>query len=64
MALPLVHHGRVCAEPEAVLHGRRARGRRELLIQWKGLRTADATWMDLEEFQRLYLVFQLEDQQQ
>jgi hypothetical protein len=61
-ALPPVHHGRACAEPETVLHGRIARGRRELLVQWKGLQAAAATWTDLAEFRRLYSAFQLEDE--
>jgi hypothetical protein len=56
-ALPPVHHGRACAEPEAVLRGRIARGRPKLLVQWKGLQAADATWTDLAEFRRLYPVF-------
>jgi hypothetical protein len=47
--LPPVHHGRACAEPEAVLRGRMARGCRELLMQWKGLPMADVTWTDWEE---------------
>jgi hypothetical protein len=62
LALPPVHHGRVCAEPKVVLRCRMARGRRELLIQWKGLRAVDATWTDLEEFRHLYPAFQLEDE--
>jgi hypothetical protein len=61
-ALPPVHHGRACAEPETVLHGRIARGRRELLVQWKGLQAAAATWTDLAEFRHLYSAFQLEDE--
>jgi hypothetical protein len=32
LALPPVRDGRACAEPETVLHGRLAWGRRELLV--------------------------------
>jgi hypothetical protein len=56
-SLPPVHHSRACAEPETVLRGRLARGRRELLVQWKGLPAAGATWTDRAEFQRLYPSF-------
>jgi hypothetical protein len=31
-------------------------------VVWTGLSAADATWMDLEEFKRLYPDFQLEDE--
>jgi hypothetical protein len=60
--LPPIHHGRACAELEAVLRGRMARGCRELLMQWKGLPMADVTWTDWEELRCLYPTFQLEDQ--
>jgi hypothetical protein len=39
-----------------------ARGRREVLMQWKGQPAAKETWPDLEEFQKLYPAFQLEDE--
>jgi hypothetical protein len=45
-----------------VLCGRIARGHRELLVQWKGLHAADATWTDLAKFRRRYPTFQLEDE--
>jgi hypothetical protein len=61
-ALPPVHHGRACAEPKAVLHGKAARGHRELLIQWKGLQATNATWRDLAEFRSMYPRFQLDDE--
>jgi hypothetical protein len=32
------------------------------LVQWTGQPAAEATWIDLEEFQRLYHDFQLEDE--
>jgi hypothetical protein len=52
-SLPPVRHGHACIEPEIVLRGRLVRGRRELLIQWKGLPAAEAAWTDKAEFQRL-----------
>jgi hypothetical protein len=61
-SLPPVRHGHACIEPEIVLRGRLVRGRRELLIQWKGLPAAKATWTDRAEFQRLYPSFQLVDE--
>jgi hypothetical protein len=60
--LPVIRHGRACLEPEKVLKSRMARGRHELLVSWKGQTAASATWMDLEEFHRLYPTFQLKDE--
>jgi hypothetical protein len=60
-ALPPVRHDRVYAAPASVLHGSLARGRYELLVQWKGLPVAEATWTNLVDFQHLYPSFQLED---
>jgi hypothetical protein len=50
-----------CAEPGQVRRYRLAQGRREVLVQWKGLPPAEAAWTTLEEFQKLYPKFQLED---
>jgi hypothetical protein len=47
--------------PHAVVRGHLARGRRELLVQWVGLDPSSASWVDLEEFRRLYPSFKLED---
>jgi len=41
-ALPPIPHGRVCVQPERMLHSRLARDRLELLVQWKGRLYADA----------------------
>jgi hypothetical protein len=60
--LTVIKHGRACPEPDKVLKSRLARGRHELLMAWKGQATTSATWMDLEEFRRLYPAFQLEDE--
>jgi hypothetical protein len=60
-ALPPVHHGRVCAKPEAVLRGRVARGRHELLVQSKSV--GCERYMDqLGRLSRLYPAFQFEDE--
>jgi hypothetical protein len=62
LVLPPVKNGRACAQPEAVIRARLARGRQELLVQWRGQLAAEATWMDRQEFQHLYPQFQLEDE--
>jgi hypothetical protein len=53
--LPHIHHGRACLEPAEV------RGHVEFLVQWAGQSVAAATWIDMEEFQRLYPSFKLAD---
>lgn len=60
--LPPVKHGQICPEPGAVLKSRLVQGQHELLIHWKGRAAADASWMTLQEFRRLYLSVQLEDE--
>jgi hypothetical protein len=60
--LPPIHHGRACLEPEMVFKSRLARGRHELLVQWKGQAAADSSWMALDEFRSLFPAFQLEDE--
>jgi hypothetical protein len=57
-----MRHGRTCTEPEAVLRARLAQGHREVLVQWKGLPAAEATWTDLEGFTRIYPSFQLAEE--
>jgi hypothetical protein len=47
---PLVQHRCVLIEPEMVLRGRLARGRKHVLVRWKGAPTSEAAWVDLEEF--------------
>jgi hypothetical protein len=59
---PPLQHGRVLVQPEAVLKGRLARGRREVLVRWKGAPAAESSWVDLEEFREQFPDFQLEDE--
>jgi hypothetical protein len=52
--LPPIRHGRACIEPMTVEKSRITRGKLEVLVQWKGLAAAEASWMPLEEFRKLY----------
>jgi hypothetical protein len=54
-----IQHGRACLKPAGVTKSKLARRRHELLMQWKGLSAADATWVDLDEFRHAYPYFQL-----
>jgi hypothetical protein len=54
-----VQHGRVLSEPDRVLQGRLARGRRQLLVRWKGAPASETARVDLEDFVQQYPVFQL-----
>jgi hypothetical protein len=60
--LPQVHHGRACLEPAEVIKSRLAWGCRELYVRWTGQTTADAAWMDFDDFRRTYPSFQLADE--
>jgi hypothetical protein len=42
-SLPSICHGRACFEPATVIKSRLARGWHELLVNWKGQSTIDAT---------------------
>jgi len=57
-----LQHGRVVPEPEAVLKSRLARGHLEFLVQWKGAPATETSWVNCDEFQRLFPKFQLEDE--
>jgi hypothetical protein len=59
--LPMIQHGHVVVEPEAVLQGRIARGQREVLVRWKGVPAAESSWVPLEAFREQFPDFQLED---
>jgi hypothetical protein len=60
--LPPIRHGRACLTPQVVVRGRLARGHRESMVQWVDLDLSSASWVDLDEFQRLYLSYKLEDE--
>jgi hypothetical protein len=61
-ALSTIRHGCACLKPAKVVKSRLARGHHEVLVQWMGLSAADASWVDLDEFRKLYPAFQLEDE--
>jgi hypothetical protein len=61
-ALSTIHHGCACLKLAKVVKSRLARGHHEVLVQWMGLSAADASWVDLDEFRKLYPTFQLEDE--
>jgi hypothetical protein len=60
--LPPLEHGRVVIQPEKVLQGRLARGRREVLVRWAGTPAAESSWVDLDIFREQFPAFQLEDE--
>jgi hypothetical protein len=60
--LPPLQNGWVLVEPEKVLKSRIARGRRQLLVRWKGAPAAESAWVELEDFVQQYPDFQLEDE--
>jgi hypothetical protein len=57
-----IKHGQACVVPEEVSKSHLARGRRQLLVRWKGQDTASSSWVDVEEFQSLYPTFELTDE--
>jgi hypothetical protein len=59
--LPPIRHGHFCIEPRMVEKSIVVRGKLEVLVRWKGLVAAEALWMPLEEFRKLYPSFQLAD---
>ena len=61
-SLPPLQHGRAVPEPEAVIRSRLARGQREVLVQWKEAPPTEMSWVQLDEFHRLFPKFQLEDE--
>jgi hypothetical protein len=60
--LPPICHGQACIEPMAVEKSKITRGKLEVLVKWKGLAAAEASWMPLDEFCKLYPSFQLADE--
>jgi hypothetical protein len=61
-ALPPLQNGRVLVQPEKVLKGRLARGRRQILVRWKGAPPSESAWVDLDDSVQQYPDFQLEDE--
>ncbi|TKW34406.2 hypothetical protein SEVIR_2G307401v4 [Setaria viridis] len=59
--LPPIGHGRALPVRAAVVHARPTKTSWELLVQWEGRATAEATWEDLTAFKERYPTFQLED---
>jgi hypothetical protein len=59
--LPMIQHGHVVVEREAVLQGHIARGQRELLVRWQGVPAAESSWVPLVDFREQFPDFQLED---
>jgi hypothetical protein len=51
----------ISAVSVTVVKSRLARGHHELLVCWKGLASSESSWVDLEDFQKAYPSFQLED---
>jgi hypothetical protein len=61
MSHPQIYNGAVMPEPEHILHSCLTRGDHQLLVHWKGVTTASATWEDADSFINRYPGFQLED---
>jgi hypothetical protein len=62
MSHPQIYNGAVMPEPEHILHSCLTRGDHQLLVHWKGVTTASATWEDADSFINRYPGFQLEDE--
>jgi hypothetical protein len=57
-----IKNGRSCVEPAAAIKSKLDRGRRLLLIKWKGQDEATASWVDVDEFRSIYPSFDLADE--
>jgi hypothetical protein len=60
--LPPLPHGRAYLEPLSVVKSHLARGKHDILVQWKGLPAAESSWVSQDEFRQLYPSFQLKDE--
>lgn len=60
--LPLIHHGRALPTPAKVLRARLNWGNWEVLVQWLGQASADASWEPVEAFKQEHPEFQLENE--
>lgn len=59
LPLPPVHDGRVLLRPTEVLRSRLNRGVKEVLVRWMGAIPEEASWESLDNFQMLFLNFNL-----
>ena len=59
--LPDLLHGRVVPTPEKVSKARLNRGVWEVLVHWVGRPAAEASWVQLEDFQLRYPAIQVAD---
>jgi len=62
VALPHIAHGRALPVPAKVLRATPAHNSWNLLVQWEGRSTAEATWEPLTYFKECYPAFKLEDE--
>jgi hypothetical protein len=58
---PLVH-GRVVPVPAKVVRAKPTKDSWEVLVQWEGRATVEATWYELAEFKEQFPDFKLEDE--
>uniref|UniRef100_A0A0A9G1A7 Chromo domain-containing protein n=1 Tax=Arundo donax TaxID=35708 RepID=A0A0A9G1A7_ARUDO len=56
-SLPPMHHGRVCPVPSSVLRTRLSRGKLQVLVQWKDCSAADTSWVDMDDFKKMFPEF-------
>jgi hypothetical protein len=60
--LPLVVHGHVVPTLECVVCARSTAMPWELLVQWQGRTTAEATWEEMQQFKEVHPDFELGDE--
>ena len=61
-SLPPIANGRAVPVPAKVLRAMPSRNSWDLLVQWEGRSSAEATWEPLQEFKDRYSDFKLEDE--
>ena len=61
-SLPPIANGRALPVPAKVLRAMPSRNSWDLLVQWEGRNTTDATWEPLREFKDCHPDFKLEDE--
>ena len=60
--LPPIANGRVVLMSSKIMRAKPTKDSWELLVQWTGRSTAEATWESLEHFKESYPEFKLEDE--